>query len=101
MRDPGRWRDGANQRVTVVRKEQVDEIAAAKALGDIICTVLSGSEMEKGSPARLPGTPYAAFAEATKDIRVCFVTGNPVVDPMAVVTEAALGMMDNDQGIWR
>ena len=102
MRDVGLWRDMASSRITITHKRLTDEVDAARARGDVICTSLSGDELEKEFPRKFKGTPYAAFADAREDIRVCFVTaGNPVADYVDVINEAALGMMDNSFCVWR
>jgi len=96
----GEWQKRAKLLISIVRKDEEDRIAEARARGDVICDVLTPLESLQGFPKPSKGSLYQVFVEAEDEIRVCFVDAEGA-NPEDVYYEAALGMKDNHLVNWR
>jgi len=100
MRDVGMYLEMARERVTIVDGSRRCEVAAARESGYQICGALSSPDvLEAEFPKHCVGTLYTLFAEATEDLKVSFVGDEAIHE--RVIYEAALGMMDNGNALWR
>ena len=99
-RNVGLWLDAAKNHVTIVSGKDEIGIAVAKKRGDVLCSFLT-TNLDREFPLHLEETLYTAFVEATKDIKVCFVATDVAPSLERVAYEAALGMMDNPNCVWR